>query len=96
MWLSGGNVHRHWQNVKGAIGKAWHDGGKVMGAIDQAANLGTRLFGAVSPLLGGRALQGGINAIDKYSSLRNQVQGVDRNARQAVGRLRSAAPELGI
>jgi hypothetical protein len=96
MWLSGGNVHRHWQNMKGVIGKAWHEGGKALGAIDHAANLGTRLFGAISPLLGDQTLRGGVRAIDQYSSLRNQVHGLDRSAKHAVGRLRSAAPELGI
>ena len=96
MWLGGGNVHHHWRNAKHVIGKAWHEGGKFLGQIDQVANMGTRFFGAVAPLLGENTLRGGVRAIDQYSSLRNQVQSFDRGAKDTLGRLRAAAPELGL
>ena len=76
MWQSYG------ANVKNVLGRAWHNTGKVLGAVDHAATVGTRLFGAVAPFLGEGALSHGIRAIDRYSSLRNQVQSAGRGVRQ--------------
>ena len=92
MWLK--HVQHHWQGAKNAVGHAWHQGGKVLGAIDEAANLGIRAFGAVAPLLGGSALSGGVRAIDQYSKARSRVQDVAGGAQDVVGRLRAAGLDL--
>ena len=94
MWLH--DVQHHFAGAKNAIGHAWHQGEKVFGAIDSAANLGIRTFGALAPLLGGSALGGGVRAINDYNSLRGQVEGLGRGAKDVVGRVRAAAPEFDL
>lgn len=88
MWLDG--VHSAVTNTKHAIGRAWHEGSKVLGHIDRAATVGTKLFGVLAPFLGQQALSQGVRAIDDIQRVRSGVQRFDRDARGLASRLEAA------
>ena len=94
MWLNEDAVANAFANTKHFFGQAWHTGRKVLNQMDRYADLGLRLFGAAAPLLGGRALESGLQVVDAYSKVRRQAEQLGDDVERTHQRFRAAAPEL--
>ena len=84
-----------WQSMKSFMGNAWHTGKQVLGTVDRYANVATRLLGAAAASgMSGRALEGGIQAVDQYSRVKAKALQMGNDVEKTADRFRQAAPEL--
>ena len=85
---------------KRTIGNMFNHAVKFAGQIDQAFNVGKRIYGALQPAiqdLGGadvnRAIMGGIG---RYEQGRDEVMGYNNKVQAQLSRLRKAVPEIDL
>ena len=83
---------------KRTIGNMFNHAVKWAGQIDQAFNVGKRIYGALQPAiqdLGGsdvnRTIMGGIG---RYEQGRNEIMGYNNKVQAQLSRLRKAVPEI--
>ena len=85
---------------KRTIGNMFTHALKFAGQIDQAFNVGKRIYGALQPAiqdLGGsdvnKAIMGGIG---RYEQGRDEVMGYNNKVQAQLSRLRKAVPEIDL
>ena len=85
---------------KRTIGNMFNHAVKWAGQIDQAFNVGKRIYGALQPAiqdLGGtdvnRAIMGGIG---RYEQGRNEIMGYNNKVQAQLSRLRKAVSEIDL
>ena len=93
-------LHEAFHHGKRTIGHMFNHAVKWAGQLDQAFNVGKRIYGALQPAiedLGGsnvnQAIMGGIG---RYEEGRNQVMGFNNNVQAQLSRLRKAVPEIDL
>ena len=98
MWQK--HLHEAFHHGKRTIGNIFNSAVKWAGQIDQAFNVGKRVYGALQPAIqdmGGsdmnRAIMGGIG---RYEQGRNEVLGYNNKVQAQLSRLRRAVPEISI
>ena len=93
-------LHETFQHGKRTIGNMFNHAVKWAGQIDQAFNVGKRIYGALQPAiqdLGGtdvnRAIMGGIG---RYEQGRDEAIGYNNKVQAQLSRLRKAVPEIDL
>ena len=85
---------------KRTIGNMFNHAVKWAGQIDQAFNVGKRIYGAIQPAiqdLGGADVNRAImEGIGKYEQGRNEIMGYNNKVQAQLSRLRKAVPEIDL
>ena len=91
-------LHEAFQHGKRTIGNMFNHAVKWAGQIDQAFNVGKRIYGALQPAiqdLGGSNVNAAImGGIGRYEQGRNEILGYNNKVQAQLSRLRKAVPEI--
>ena len=87
-------------HCKRTIGNMFDHAVKWAAQIDQAFNVGKRIYGALQPAiqdLGGADVNRGImGGIGRYEQGRNEIMGYNNKVQAQLSRLRKAVPEIDL
>ena len=91
-------LHEAFHQGKRTIGNMFNHAVKWAGQIDQAFNVGKRIYGALQPAiqdLGGADVNSAImGGIGRYEQGRNEIMGYNNKVQAQLSRLRKAVPEI--
>ena len=98
MWQK--HLHEAFHQGKRTIGNMFNHAVKFAGQIDQAFNVGKRLYGALAPAIqdmGGANMNRAVmQGIGRYEQGRNEVLGYNNKVQAQLSRLRRAVPEIDL
>ena len=90
------NLQNAFHHGKRVIGNAYNHAVKYAGQLDQAMNVGRRLYSAIHPLLSRNMNNALMSGISKYDEGRAQVMAQHNNVENHLMRIRRTVPEIGL
>ena len=92
MWQK--QLARHWNKTKAFLGDKYRHLGKWAGELDKVAGIGRRVFALAAPILDdlGQSdiVKQGMQAVQGYDQMRDNVMSADTNIRGHAKRIASA------